>query len=191
MTLRSEVEFGYQRKMVNGTAFPKDKIVAPTNFNGSFSEGILEICIGQNGACHWNFAGQSAGSNKDLSISIPGLDEVITHLQMGNSSLDDFITVVQSKGGILTDLGNKTSSIRLDYPEIERTVITLIDHGKGKILGSSVYKNDRELEAKLICKYSPNTITMQPDELSVLVFEHQVGAEKGWVTEITARTVRR
>lgn len=187
MTLQSEVEFSFQRKMVDGAAFPKERAATSTNFNGNFTPGSLEICINSTGACQWKFQTKQEATANNLSITIPGFEEVIKHLQMGNSQLSDFLKIVESKGGKLTNLGNQTSSVRLDYPALNRTVITLIDHANEKILGASVYKKDNELEAKLICKYPSNSTNMKPDVLSILVFEHQVGDQAGWVTEIITK----
>lgn len=187
MTLQSEVDFSFERKMVNSAAFPTEKMSAIADFNGNFTPGMLEICINATGACQWKFQSKEGTPQNNLSITIPGFEDIIKHLQLGNSSLSDFLKIVESKGGQLTDLGNQTSSIRMNYPALGRTVITLIDRAQGKILGSSVYKNDRELEAKLICQYPTNAQNRQPNTISILLFEHQVGEAAGWVTEIIAK----
>ena len=185
MTFKSNVNFQFHRKMINDKPFPTANALQTPSILNDLNNGLLEICLNTNGSCLWNFQDNTKGKQV-LTIPIHGLSEIIKYLQFGSTDYNQFLGVLKNQGAQLTELGNETLSIRMNDTDNNRTIITLFDKAKGRILGSTVYRQDTALESKVICQYHSHSSKNELQSLSLQVFEHKVGEDAGWVTEVVA-----
>ncbi len=190
VSVQNKVRFGFQRKMVDGTAFSKEISNTKSTNIKQLTKGMVDICIRSQGGCKWNFLANESNEEQNVSVEISGLEEVVKALKLSSNQLpastDGFIKIAKDKGAKITDLGNGTLSIRKEDGRTKLTTVTIVDTKRKVILGSSVYGAGNQLKSKIICKYKGVFTQLQLHTVSLLVFEHDMGDKSGWMTEIIA-----
>jgi hypothetical protein len=185
-TFRKEARFGYVKKQVDGKAFPKEAEIDHSTLLDKMVNGNLDVCLDAKGTCHWNFLTSNVGS-KNLDIEVQGMEDVVRSLLLTEDGPDisRYLINAKSKGAMIQEMGNGTVSVTQKHESSQKTSITMVDVRHNALLGSSVYRDsDGALLAKLVCMQMPNKRL----NLSLYVFEHQIGEKTGWVTEIQCET---
>ncbi|MCC6724245.1 MAG: hypothetical protein IT258_07005 [Saprospiraceae bacterium] len=188
LNVQKDARYGFTRKQVDGRAFPKEANLDHTSLLDKMVDGSLGVCVNATGICQWKFL-TTNGKSKDLTLEIQGMEDIVRSLLRSNDKeapdINRFLLDAKSKGATLQELGNGTVSVTQKHQSSQKTSITLVDVRHNVLLGSSVYRDgDGALLAKLVCMQMPG----KKLNLSIYVFEHQIGEQTGWVTEIQCET---
>lgn len=189
-SISSTIQYHVQKKKVQGSAFSNSHIISSNKVGQNFEKGLMEICSSNNKACRWTFGGNKG---KEFSLETPGFEELVKALYNSSSnsnvSIDQFIKQSQVRGATVKKIGTATICISEHNKATDLTIVTVIDTNRKVILGSSIYKNDNELQSKLICDFKQVNNTEHIDSMTLLSYEHEVGQKEGWVVEVVVKYI--
>lgn len=188
LIVQKGARYGYTRKQVDGRAFPKEADMGHAPLLDKMVEGSMDVCVDGKGVSQWKFLAAN-DQRKDISLEIQGMEDIVRSLLKPSSNngpdINRYLLDAKSKGAMIQELGNGTVSVTHKHVSSQKTSVTLVDVRHNALLGSSVYRDsDGALLAKLVCMQMPNSRL----NLSLYVFEHQIGEQTGWVTEIQCET---
>lgn len=168
-SIQKEISYTFnKRKITDG----KLSVSYSENHSTKTQKGLLELCLGNQGNCTWKI---TKNEIPILIRDISGMGVLMEYFQkeLTGESVDyqDFIKTSIQAGAKITNLNNQTLSIRVEDQTKNIITVTLVDIKRNQLLGCSVYKDQDNLYAKLICKYGKGKLRIQ--ETQLMYFEEQ------------------